>query len=224
MYLIFPSWIQIIQLGTKYFQRSNSLVTNAINKGLDYIARNIDEQESAYTIALCSYALQLAKHSSKLGVLNLLDAKSKTIGNVKWWAKDTPPSETKNPWRSLPRSIDIETTSYGLLSFLEANLLPDAVPVLDWLLNQQNSLGGFTSSQDTAIGLHALYKLVTRLASPTNMQVEFEYGKGGTGKFSVNKNNVMILLNTEVGNFIFREFMLNSIFLPQIYFFYFQDQ
>lgn len=179
-------------------QRSNPLVTNAINKGLDYIARNIDEQESAYTIALCSYALQLAKHSSKLGVLNLLDAKSKTKGNMKWWAKDTPSNEEKNPWRNLPRSIDVETTSYGLLSFIEANLLSDAVPVLDWLLNQQNSLGGFTSSQDTTVGLHALYKLVTRLASPTNMQVEFEYGNEGTGKFSVNKNNIMILLNTEV--------------------------
>ncbi|KAJ8921010.1 hypothetical protein NQ315_015806 [Exocentrus adspersus] len=183
---------------TELNQRSNPLVTNAINKGLDYIARHMEEQESAYATALCSYALHLTQHSSKLSALNLLDAKSKSKANMKWWAKDTPANETKNPWRSLPRSIDVETTSYGLLSFIEANLLADAVPVLDWLLNQQNSLGGFSSSQDTAVGLLALYKLVTKLAAPTNMQVEFEYGKEGKGKFSVNKNNIMILLSTEI--------------------------
>ncbi|KAG5896879.1 hypothetical protein JTB14_033520 [Gonioctena quinquepunctata] len=179
-------------------QRNSPLLTNSINKGLDYIARNIDEQQSVYTIALCSYALEIAKHTSKQSAFNLLDAKSKTKNNMKWWAKDVPASEKKNPWSKRPKSIDIETTSYALLTFIEENLLEDATPVLEWLINQQNSLGGFASSHDTVVGLHALYKLVLKLAGPTNIQVEFEYGKEGRGKFSVNKNNVMILQSTEI--------------------------
>lgn len=119
---------------------------------------------------------------------------------MKWWAKDTLPSESRNPWNKLPRSIDIETTSYALLTYIEANLLDDATPVLEWLANQQNNLGGFTSSQDTVVGLHALYKLVTRLASPTNIQVEFEDNMHKTGKFSINRNNIMILQSTQVMN------------------------
>ncbi|CAH0556688.1 unnamed protein product [Brassicogethes aeneus] len=167
--------------------------TNTINKGLDYIARNIDESQSTYTIALCSYALHLAKHTSKQSAFNLLDARSKTKDNKKWWALDTPTNETRNPWTKLPRSVDIETTSYALLTFLEANLLDDAIPVLTWLLDQQNSLGGFSSSRDTVVGLQALYKLVTKLSANTNMQIDFTYRKQEFNKFNVNRQNAMIL-------------------------------
>ena len=89
-------------------------------------------------------------------------------------------------------------TSYALLTFLEANLLDDAIPILNWLIKQQNNLGGFTSSRDTVIGLQALYRMVLRLASPVNLQIEFTYNKGKTGKFSINQNTAMILQNTEV--------------------------
>ncbi|KAJ8960843.1 hypothetical protein NQ318_020139 [Aromia moschata] len=181
-------------------QRSNPFISNAINRGLDYLARNIDEGESSYSVALCSYALQLSKHASRQSAFNLLDAKSKSKGTTKWWSKEVPADEAKNPWHKLPRSIDIETTSYALLSFVEAGLLEDAVPVLEWLINQQNNLGGFASSQDTVVGMHALYKLVTRLASPTNIQVEYEYGDKETGKFSINKNNAIFLLNAQISN------------------------
>ncbi|KAH0819427.1 hypothetical protein GEV33_003364 [Tenebrio molitor] len=173
-------------------QKYAATYSNTINKGLDYIARNIAEQESIHTIALCSYALQVAKHPSKQSAFNLLDVRSKTKGNQKWWAKDVPSNEIKNPWNKLPKSIDIETSAYGLLTFLEANYFEDAIPVLNWLLDQQNSIGGFTSSQDTSVGLYAIYKLVLKLASNVNMQVEFTYGEE-THNFNVNKNNAMIM-------------------------------
>jgi CD109 antigen len=134
----------------------------------------------------------VARHPSKQSAFNLLDVRSKTKGNQKWWAKDVPSNEIKNPWNKLPKSIDIETSAYGLLTFLEANYFEDAIPVLNWLLDQQNSIGGFTSSQDTSVGLYAIYKLVLKLASNVNMQVEFTYGEE-THNFNVNKNNAMIM-------------------------------
>ncbi|CAG9853917.1 unnamed protein product [Phyllotreta striolata] len=179
-------------------ERNNPILTNVINKGLDYIARNIDDNESTYSLALCSYALQITGHASTKSAFNLLDNRGKSKDNMKWWAKDTPSNEVKNPWHNRPRSIDIEMTSYALMTFIEANLLEDALPVLDWLLNQQNNLGGFTSSHDTVVGLQALYKIVTRLASPVNMQIEYEYGKEGSGKFSLNRNNIMILQSMKI--------------------------
>lgn len=119
---------------------------------------------------------------------------------MKWWAKDTPKGEEKNPWNKLPRSIDIETTSYALLTFIEANLLEDAVPVFEWLAKQQNSLGGFTSSHDTVVGLQSLYKLVTKIASPTSIQIDYKYGNGENGKFTINRNNIMIQQTMQVIN------------------------
>ncbi|KAL1497123.1 hypothetical protein ABEB36_008133 [Hypothenemus hampei] len=176
----------------------SSNYTNIIYKGLDYITRNMDESESTYTLAICSYVLYLAKHASRQSVFNLLDSRAKVKGDLKWWGKDTPKNEENNPWRQLPRSVDIEMTSYALLTFLEANLIDDAMPVLNWLINQQNSLGGFTSSRDTSIGLQALYRTVARLSSPVNLQIEFTYNKGKTGRFSVNQNTAMILQSTEI--------------------------
>ncbi|XP_072395001.1 thioester-containing protein 1 allele R1-like [Diabrotica undecimpunctata] len=179
-------------------QRNDPTIVNVINKGLDYLARNIDESEPIYTIALCSYVLQITGHTSRQSAFNLLDSKAQSKENLKWWANPYPKSEEMNPWRKLPRSIDIETTSYALMTLIEANLLEDAVPVLEWLLSQQNNLGGFTSSHDTVVGLQALYKIVTRIASPTNIQIEFQYGKDGSGKFSLNRNNLMIQQSAEI--------------------------
>lgn len=190
----------LVRTFSVYFQRNNPTVTNTINKGLDYIARSINEDEPVYTLALCSYTLHLAKHTSKQSAFNLLESKAKTRGNLKWWAKETPKEESKNPWNKLPRSIDIETTSYALLTFIEANLLEDAAPVFEWLANQQNSLGGFTSSHDTVVGLQSLYKLVTKIATPTSMQIEYKYAESGAGKFTINRNNIMIQQTMQVNN------------------------
>lgn len=179
-------------------QRTTSIYTNTINKGLDYIARNIDENESLYTIAICSYVLQIAKHTSKQNAFNLLDSKAKTGNNLKWWAKDVPKNEMKNPWNYLPKSIDIETTSYALLAFLEANLLDDALPVANWILGEENNLGGFTSSQDTVLGLAAIHRLVKQLSAVTNAQIEFTTRKQEVNRFSVNKNTAMIVQKLQV--------------------------
>lgn len=179
-------------------KKTTSIHNTIIHKGLDYIARNINEDQDIYTLAICSYVLQLAKHVSKQTAFNLLESKSKTDKNMKWWAKDVPKNETKNLWNSLPKTMDIETTSYALLTLLEANLLEDSLPVVNWLVSQSNNIGGFTSSQDTVVGLMALSKLVSKLTTITNMQIEFSSRKQETNRFSINKNTAMIVQKLQV--------------------------
>lgn len=164
-----------------------------MNKALDYIVRYLTSEEDVYTIAICSYILQLLKHPARQTAFYYLDSKAKTANNSKWWARDVPKNETQNPWNYLPKSMDIETTAYGLLAFLEAGLIDDAIPIVNWLVNQQNSLGGFTSSQDTVVGLHALYKLVLLLSTKTNIQFEFQYREQEVNRISVNQNTAMIV-------------------------------
>lgn len=179
-------------------KKTTSIHNNVINKGLDYIARNINENDEVYTLAICSYVLQLARHVSKQEAFNLLETKSKTDKNMKWWAKDVPKQELKNPWNKLPKTIDIETTSYGLLTLLEANYVEDSLPVVNWLVSQSNNIGGFTSSQDTVVGLMALSKLIGKLTTITNMQIEFSSRKQETNQFSINKNTAMIVQKLQV--------------------------
>lgn len=169
------------------------------------MAQNLDDSASVYTIAICSYVLQLANHPSKLGTFNILDVKAKTGDNLKWWAEPILKNEEKNPWNHLPKSLDIEATSYALLSFLEQNLLEDAQPVLNWLIQQQNNFGGFTSTQDTVIGMIALYKLVSKLSINTNMQIDFKY-KDGEDQFRINPNNGMIEQKLQVDGYYIKSF------------------
>lgn len=70
-----------------------------------------------------------------------------TKEDIKWWNKPIPVND-KNPWYySLPRSIDVEMTSYSLLTYLERNLIADSIPIMKWLVKQRNAEGGFASTQ-----------------------------------------------------------------------------
>lgn len=187
-----------MQFSAQSFIQFSGEYRNTINKGLDYISRYLTEKEDVYTIAICSYILQLFKHPARQTSLYYLDSRAKTGNNSKWWARDVPKNETQNPWNYLPKSMDIETTAYALLTFLEAGLLDDTVPIVTWIVNQQNSLGGFTSSQDTVVGLHALYKLVLQMSIKTNMQFEFQYREQEINRININQNTAMIVQKMEV--------------------------
>lgn len=53
---------------------------NVINKAMDYIARNIADNDDIYSLALTSYALQLAQHNSKDYILQTFDSKAALQG------------------------------------------------------------------------------------------------------------------------------------------------
>ncbi|XP_071448313.1 thioester-containing protein 1 allele R1 [Hetaerina americana] len=152
---------------------------NIINKALDYIVKNLDGLEDPYAISLCSYALHMARHPVKETAFHLLEAKAKTNGTEKWWSKEVSPSESKNPWiKSSTRAANVEMTAYALLTYLERGLLGDALPIANWLISQQNSLGGFASTQDTTVGITALAKLGEIIQpSATDMSVVFSHTK-----------------------------------------------
>lgn len=184
-------------------RKKSSQYTNLISKGLDYVARNLDEDDSIYGNALASYVLQIANHPSWRQALNHLDLKAKTGIDLKWWGKDVSKNEASNPWNSLPKSVDIEATSYALLAFLEADLIDDAIPIVNWLVSQSNSLGGFASTQDTRMALLALYRLVLRLSIQSNMQINYQYRKQESSKFSINQNNAMIVQKVQVSYYFY---------------------
>ena len=128
-------------------QDSNGKYRNTINKGIDYIVRNINEVDDAYALSICTYALNLAKHPFENAVFNLLESKAKIKDDLKWWSKPVP-KDDKNPWyNSVPRPVDVEMTSYALLTYLRRNLVTDSINLMKWLVKQRNAEGGFASTQ-----------------------------------------------------------------------------
>lgn len=106
----------------------------------------MEELNDTYALSLCAYALNLAKHPFETSAFNYLESKAMTEQGLKWWSKPIP-KDDKNPHYALPRSVDVEMTSYALLSYLRHNLLADTIPVMKWLIKQRNPEGGFASTQ-----------------------------------------------------------------------------
>ncbi|XP_012136997.1 thioester-containing protein 1 allele R1 isoform X2 [Megachile rotundata] len=172
---------------------SSGKYRNTINKGIDYIVRNINELDDVYALSICAYVLNLAKHPYENAVFNLLESKAMAKEDLKWWSKPIPKND-KNPWYSLPRPVDIEMTSYALITYVRRNLITDSVPVMKWLIRQRNAEGGFASTQDTVIGIQALAKLGEQLATRNNtISITFTYEGGGQSHMNINPDNSMIL-------------------------------
>lgn len=53
-------------------------------------------------------------------------------------------------------SAEVEMTSYALLTYTLLGDVASALPVVKWLSQQRNALGGFSSTQDTCVALQAL--------------------------------------------------------------------
>lgn len=121
------------------------------------------------------------------------------IGDNKWWAKPIPKSDEKNLWYKQANSLNIEMSAYGLLAFLEAGHITDGLPVLKWLLSQRNENGGFTSTQDTVVGLQALAQYAEKITAPTNnVQIRVKYNEVTESLINVNKVNGLVLQTYEV--------------------------
>lgn len=78
------------------------------------------------------------------------------------------------------------------MALLEAGLYSDALPIIKWLVNQRNELGGFQSTQDTFVGLKALAKYAESASSNyNNVQIQYKY-EGGESRINVNGDNALI--------------------------------
>ena len=138
----------------KFLFSLNTASRNSLNRGINFIAErweSIDAEQDTYTLAIVTYALHQANHPSKDGAYRLLDSVAKTNKEgKKWWERYLEDFEKENPWTSAPNSVNIQMTSYALLTITSrigekgagGSSDEDAIPVLEWLLQQQNSNGG----------------------------------------------------------------------------------
>lgn len=167
---------------------------NTINKALDYIVRNFNQLDDNYSLAIATYALQIAKHGSKDAFLAKLDSKALSKDGMKHWEKAVAESDEKSPWNQQPNAINIEMSSYALKALLAGGLDTDAIPVMKWLVTQRNENGGFQSTQDTVVGIQALSMLAERIYVPNNnIYMNLEYSEGTAAQLSVNPGNTLIL-------------------------------
>nr|XP_056704329.1 ovostatin-like [Euleptes europaea] len=162
-------------------------------------ARGVDV---TYEKALLAYTYSLAEDEERRQkfLVDLKNSATRTGGQLHWERESRPTAEAFLSFYPRAPSADIEMTSYALLALLSQLSLSQedltfASQVAQWIVRQQNSYGGFASSQDTHVALQALshYGVLTFTKDPQNT-VEVS-GAGGPvqTRFEVNSRNRVLL-------------------------------
>lgn len=160
-----------------------------VQKAVQYLEGKYDEGITGnYTLSIVTYALSLANSTKAQAALTLLNSRAtnQVNGGIKYWSA---PSESANLYWQ-PRTTDIETAAYALLSFQRQNQIADGIPVMKWLSQQRNQLGGYVSTQDTVMALQALSQFAAAVRSGETSLAVTVTGPGSfvTKTFQVNSN------------------------------------
>ncbi|KAK3584720.1 hypothetical protein CHS0354_036497 [Potamilus streckersoni] len=122
-----------------------------------------------YTLTVMAYAYTLydVKSPKRGQIMAELEARTKvpSPGQKHWIREEEEKREKDNNyfyWRA--PSAEVEMTAYVLMAYIEGGqegAVSTAQPVVQWLTQQRNAQGGFSSTQDTVVALQALSMYAT---------------------------------------------------------------
>jgi CD109 antigen len=160
--------------------------TNASVKAIRYLEGTLDGITDTYTLAITTYALELAKSPKAGAAYQMLMAKAQRNDDGMFWDRAGTTQPTPNtleppagraiaPPRPSP-SVAIETTAYAILALLEHGDRLNAAQGVKWLVGKRNSSGGFGSTQDTVVGLQALTGYAAKAQADVNATLVLRSG------------------------------------------------
>ncbi|KAL8202403.1 UNVERIFIED_CONTAM: hypothetical protein K2H54_013195, partial [Gekko kuhli] len=162
-------------------------------------ARGVDAN---YEKALLAYTYSLVEDEKRRQqYLEALKSSATRAGDLLYWERESRPATGALPSFYLrASSADIEMTGHALLAFLSRPSLSQedltfASRVAQWIVRQQNAYGGFTSTQDTYVALHALARYGVQTFTKDAQNTVEVSGGGGTfqARFQVNSRNRILL-------------------------------
>uniref|UniRef100_A0A9J8BJW7 Alpha-2-macroglobulin-like protein 1 n=1 Tax=Cyprinus carpio carpio TaxID=630221 RepID=A0A9J8BJW7_CYPCA len=164
---------------------TDPVITNALSC-LRPVVRNLG---NTYVTALLAYTFSLAGETrTRAQLLNALNSVAISEGNKLHWSQT-----------SSGDTLAVEISSYVLLAVLSVQPLTTtdlgyANRIVNWLVTQQNPYGGFSSTQDTVVALHALSLLaaeVFSLEGSSTVTVQSSVA-GEVYNFDVNRDNRLL--------------------------------
>lgn len=180
-------------------ENASSKYKHVIEKALNYLKTNIDSVKDNYSLAIITYAMQLTDDPIREAFLNKLNLRASKKDRMTFWDKEIPKDDSNNPWNFQPKSVNVEMSAYALQSYVKAGNIVDAIPIMRWLVTQQNGNGGFLSTQDTVVGLQALSAIATKIfSSDEDFTIEITPDFGKPTKLSVNSGTALILHKTKL--------------------------
>ncbi|CAL8350284.1 unnamed protein product [Lota lota] len=158
-----------------------------INKSMSCLRQSLGDKSNTYATALLAYVFTLAGDmETRTLLLEHLDKVATQEGGNLYWSQRSEKS----------MSLSVEISSYVLLATLSA--IPTAADlgyasrIVRWLTSQQNSYGGFSSTQDTVVALQALALYSTLVFSPEGSSTVDVQFPSGQMTFEVNQDNKLL--------------------------------
>ncbi|KAK3560861.1 hypothetical protein QTP86_022612 [Hemibagrus guttatus] len=161
-----------------------------VNKGLLCLKSSIGNLTNTYTTALLAYTFSLAGEKDiQEQLLKELNSIAITGDGRLHWSQSALDGSS---------SLSVEISSYVLLAVLTSSQITAtdlgyANRIVSWLVKQQNPYGGFLSTQDTVVALHALALYSTKVFSSEGSSTVTVKSTNGDGhNFDVNQNNKLL--------------------------------
>ncbi|XP_050399700.2 CD109 antigen isoform X3 [Patella vulgata] len=196
---LLSAYVLIAILESESFIVDKTKYTVATSKSIKYLENLVDGNDitKPYDRAIIAYALTLANSNKAAMLLQQLN------DGVKPWTKPTSPDpvtvgDVAKPEAMMyhpPRatSSDVETWAYVVLAYTKTGNVASSRDIIKWLMSQQNSKGGFHSTQDTVVGLQALASFA-ELMSSGDLDVTLNVKTGSKVQtFTVNPQNSLLL-------------------------------
>ncbi|XP_045774990.1 C3 and PZP-like alpha-2-macroglobulin domain-containing protein 8 [Maniola jurtina] len=171
------------------------LYKNAMNKALDFLAKNLSPELDAYSLAVTSSALAAARHPQATQALQIMDKYANTSdASTLYWSRKVPGAEWKNPWLK-GNSLEASTTAWALRAMLASSLLEEAVPAARYLLQ---ALG--PKDQDPDV-LDALAQFAETMKTTNKLRVSVTVASFEEPRqFNIDNDNALIIQTQLVRN------------------------
>uniref|UniRef100_A0A803TV16 Uncharacterized protein n=1 Tax=Anolis carolinensis TaxID=28377 RepID=A0A803TV16_ANOCA len=173
-----------------------------VRSGLSCLAALPDRDvQHLYVNALLVYTFSLAGDKEKVNhIFNILMKSATRTGGLVYWEREKrPPPQSFPSFYPRAPSAEVEINAYIQIAYLmQENLsqenLTFASQMAQWIVRQQNSNGGFSSTQDTPMALQALaaYGILTFQKDAANT-VDISAEESFKKHFVVNRDNSVLL-------------------------------
>uniref|UniRef100_UPI0037E806E7 complement C4-B n=1 Tax=Semicossyphus pulcher TaxID=241346 RepID=UPI0037E806E7 len=154
-------------------QEVKSNVGASINRSTEFLRSRLEGLQHPYAVAITAYCLAVCQPQgpdSSSAWTKLQGLATEGQNSCYLWTKNPSPA-----MQARADAITIETTAYALLTAVELGHTEWADKAACWLTTQENSFGGYRSTQDTIMALEALaeYELKQPTGPEANLKAVF---------------------------------------------------
>ncbi|CAH0404826.1 unnamed protein product [Chilo suppressalis] len=167
---------------------------NAINKAVDFLAKELSPSLDAYTLAVVSSALAAAKHPDASIAIQYMDKYINNTGTTLFWSRKVSANEWRNPWLKA-NSLEANTAAWGLRTMLATRLEDKAEPVARYLMQSYRPMQPDPDVLDALAHYAELMKTSTKLRITVNVS-----GSEELRYIQIGDSNPLIIQRQQVGN------------------------